>query len=349
MDQRTGLRSRRAQQVAGLLGLAAITLGLGIWVTLGRASTNQFKTPASAAASGLPAASSSAAAAQATALTAPAFLERCEASVKRRDASRSIANCTPFLAEESLAAQAHAALAVAYMLQDPPNPKESAAHAAVAAEAGNLTGSTLLVMHALRGDAGVTMPMESIWATLQRASALPPLRALHQQVGTAMRCRVAAQFRLRDMPVFCLLRTEITAWAKQNGMEPLKADDAWSDRYRVAGSFPGVRALEVVYDRDPATGLYTPASVIYRLDADTDTDPALQDITTALDAKYRRTGRTATAWLAADGVAISLRRSGMAMALHYELPQRVETARRNALEEAQRLGKARVEKVKALL
>ena len=243
----------------------------------------------------------------------------------------------------------NAALAVAYMFQDPPNPTESARHAGAAADAGNVTGSTLLVMHALRGDAGVTMSMQSIWATLQKAAATPPLRALHGQVGAAMRCREAAQFRLRDKPVFCLLRTEIVAWARESGMEALKGNDDWSERYRVTGLLPGVRTLEVDYDRDATTGLYTPAALTYRLDADNESDPALQDIIAALDAKYRRIGRHEHVWSAADGVVVSVRRSGNAMALRYELPQRVESARRHALAAAQQLSKARIERAKAVL
>jgi len=356
-DEVTRSSGPRAGRVALSLGagLGAVSLAVAAWASMGKEAPPQSKADLAAAKPAPAAAQTAQQAPSAPAPTpapapAPTFAEQCDASLRLRDASLSIARCTPFIADPALAPQANAALAVAYMFQDPPDAKQSAVHAAAAADAGNFTGSTLLAMHALRGDAGVSMSIQSIWGILQRAANMPQLRGLHEQVGAALRCREAAQFRWRDQPMFCLLRTEIQAWARDNSLPALKSTDAWTDRFRVTGGLPGIRALEVAYDRDPTTGLFTPAALQYELDGgDEASNPALQDITAALDAKYRRGARGGSTWIAADGVSITLQRNGPAMTLRYELPQRVEAARRHAAEEALQLSKARVEKAKAVL
>lgn len=354
-----GRDARRIRAWVGVAGVVAAAVALGAWATAGRATALQFTDPgvaAGAAAPALAAPGTAPATAPATS-SAPApepteaarFGEQCEAVLRRRDAPAAVAGCSPFVKDPRFAADAHAALAVAYMLKDPADATQSATHAMAAADGGSVIGSTLAAMHALRGDAGITMPMERIWASLQSRAELPQIQALHAQVGAAMRCREKAKFRLSDRPVFCLLRGEIQAWATEGGMERQRSNEPWSDRYRVTRLLPGISAMTVAYDRDATTELFSPAALSFQLDASSETDPVVQDITAALDAKYQRAGRGVLRWSAPEGVLISLRTDAARLALHYELPERVESARRHAQLLAQQRTLARIEKAKSVL
>nr|WP_316641340.1 hypothetical protein [uncultured Roseateles sp.] len=268
-----------------------------------------------------------------------ALSQQCERPLLINAPDLAIKGCAPFLDHSTLGARAHAASSAAYMLMDPGEARKSALHAEAATRLGSPAGKYLWAYHGMNGESGVQMEPGAARRALEEALAagMPKATRLLTVLDESEACLQTSQFRLLDLPAFCLLRPQLDRWLKTSGMTPRPSRQGWTDEYNTNTLLPEASSFEVSYDREPSTGLYHPATMSYRfaLREGRSATELLDRLGRSLSDKYGPPHRGSlppapggsTGWRMAEGIQVELMRNTSGeLRVRYQHPQRAQAA-----------------------